>query len=450
MSTSEKPASLVADLRRLVAETQAEKRIPSVSAAVARDGNTIWSDAIGLADVEDERSATPDDQYRIGSITKTFTAAAIMILRDEGALELGAPLSAYVEDVPHAPSVRTLLSHASGLQREVPGEDYWETLALPDREEMLSHLASAEQVLEPGTHWHYSNLAFVLLGEIVRAVSGAPYERFVEERLLRPLDLTRTTWESEEPSARPYFTEPYADRVRREADWPESVFRAAGELWSTTGDLLRWGSFLSDPDPEILEPKTVEEMHRVQIVSDHERWTSAWGLGVGLNRVGDRILGGHGGGMPGFVTRLAYSRKEKVVAAALANGYADMDELAVSLATTAADALPAEPDAWRPGAPPPDEVAGLLGRWWSEGEETIFSWSDDKLEARVADAPARKEPSVFEQVGPDVFRTTGGRERGEILRVVRDEDGVPVKLYWASYPFLRTPEVFGARAADAR
>ena len=448
MAASETPASLVADLRRLVATTQSEKRVPSVSAAVAFDGETIWADAIGLADVEEEREATPDDQYRIGSITKTFTATAIMILRDEGEVELDAPLGAYLDDVPHAPSIRRLLSHASGLQREVPGDHYWETLALPTREEMLSDLASAEQVLEPATHWHYSNLAFVLLGEIVSAVSGTPYERFVEERLLEPLALTRTTWESAEPAARPYFTEPYADGVRREADWPESVFRAAGELWSTTGDLLRWGSFMCDPDPDILRPETVDEMHRVQIMSDHERWAIAWGLGIGLNRDGERVFGGHGGGMPGFITRLAYTRKEKIVAAALANGYADMDELALSLATKAAGAFPAEPEEWRPGAPPPDEIAGLLGRWWSEGEETIFSWRRGKLEARVVDAPARKEPSVFEQIEPDLFRTASGRERGEILRVVRDEEGIPVKLYWASYPFLRTPEVFGAHAPE--
>ena len=450
MAAFETPASLVADLRRLVATTQAEQRVPSVSAGVSRQGETIWAAAVGLADVDEAREASSDDQYRIGSITKTFTATAIMILRDEGAVELDSPLSAYLDDVPHAPTLRRLLSHASGLQREVPGDEYWETLALPGRDEMLSHLASAEQVLDPGAHWHYSNLAFVLLGEVVATVSGLPYERFVDERLLRRLGLRRTTWESEEPVARPYFTEPYADGVRREADWPDSVFRAAGELWSTTGDLLRWGSFLCDPDSEILRSETVDEMHRVQVMADHERWTVGWGLGIGLNRSGERVFGGHGGGMPGFVTRLAYSRKEKIVAAALANGYPDMDALAVSLAAKAADAFPAEPEEWRPGAPPPDEIAGLLGRWWSEGDETILSYRRGKLEARRVDDPPDKEPSVFEEIEPDVYRTASGRERGEILRVTRDEAGVPVKLHWASYPFLRTPEVFGARAAETR
>ena len=449
MPGSETPASLLADLGRLVASAQAEKRVPSVSAAVARDGATIWSDAIGLADVEEVREATPDDQYRIGSVTKTFTAAAIMRLRDEGALGLDDPLTAYLPDAPHAPTLRRLLSHAAGLQREVPGE-YWEDLRFPDREQMLAELADAEQVLDAAAHWHYSNLAFVLLGEVVTAASRTPYERYVEERFFGPLALTRTTWDAVEPVASGYFTEPYLDGVRREPDWPESVFRAAGELWSTTGDLLRWGSFMCDPEPDVLRPETVEEMHRVQIMVDNDRWKGAWGLGVALYRERERIFGGHSGGMPGFVTGLAYARKEKIVAVALANAYADMPELALKLGTKAADALPADPEPWLPQPPPPDEIATLLGRWWSEGEESIFSWRRGRLEARRPDDPPETEPSVFDQVEPDLFRTATGRERGEILRVVRDEEGVPVKLFWASYPFLRTPEVFGARAAEPR
>ncbi|MBW3592937.1 MAG: hypothetical protein KY396_04510, partial [Actinobacteria bacterium] len=111
-----------------------------------------------------------------------------------------------------------------------------------------------------------------------------------------------------------------------------------------------------------------------------------------------------------------------------------------------ADAFPVEPDRWRPQEPPPDEIAGLLGRWWSEAEESIFSWRRGRLEARRALDARETEPCVFESVGYELFRTVSGRERGELLRVVRDDDGVPIKLFWASYPFLRTPEVFGARA----
>ena len=438
------PDTLAGELRRLVRTAQSEKRVPSVSAAVARAGEVVWTDAVGLADVAEAREATPDTQYRIGSITKTFTAAAVMRLRDDGALELDDPLGKHLPDTPLAgPTLRRLLAHAAGIQREVPG-DYWESLALPSRDEMLATLAEAEEVLTPGAHWHYSNLAFVLLGEVVGAVSGTSYEHFVEETFFGPLGLDRTTWAADEFAARPYFTEPYADSVTREADFPESVFRAAGELWSTTGDLCRWGSFLCDPDPGILAPGTVEEMHAVQIMVDNERWTSGWGLGVSLNRQGERVFGGHAGGMPGFLAGLAYARKEKVVAAALANGYADAHQLALELAAKAAEAFPPEAEAWSPEDPPPAELAALLGRWWSEGSESVITYRHGRLEARRVDDPPDKEPSVFEELAPDLYRTVSGRERGELLRVVRDESGAAVKLYWASYPFTRTPEPFGA------
>lgn len=439
------PESLGGELRRRVREAQSEKRLPSVSAAVAREGEVIWTDAVGLAAVDEGRETTPDTQYRVGSITKTFTAAAIMRLRDEGALALEDPLAHHLPESPHAPTLRRLLSHASGLQREAPG-DYWETLELPTRDEMIRGLGAAEQVLAPGAAWHYSNLAFAALGEVVARKTGMPYERVVQERFLEPLGLRRTSWSAEEPAARGYLVEPYSDAVRPEPDLSLSGLAAAGDLWSTPRDLVMWGSFLADPDEEVLRPETVDEMHTIQVMVDPDGWTSGWGLGVSLHRDGDRIVGGHGGGMPGFLSGLAYLRKEKVAAAAVANGYADMLELAIKLVGVAADAFPAEPEEWRPDEAPPPEIAALLGRWWSEGEETILSYRNGRLEAVSATRPG-KEPSVFEQEGADLFRTVSGRERGELLRVVRDESGDVVKLYWATYPFLRTPEVFGRPVA---
>ena len=93
--------------------------------------------------------------------------------------------------------------------------------------------------------------------------------------------------------------------------------------------------------------------------------------------------------------------------------------------------------------PPPDELIGLLGRWWSEGTEYVFSWRRGRLEAALA-APARAvEPTFFEPDGDDRWRARSGLERGELLRVVRDDDGTPTKLYWATYPFTRSPRTFG-------
>src|SRR5436190_21539234 len=110
------PEMLTAELERLVLKDQRGKRLPSLAAAVVRDGELVWEGAVGAADVRDAREATPDTQYRIGSITKTFTAAAVLQLRDAGKLDLEDALGLHVEGAAHAPTLRRLLSHTSGLQ----------------------------------------------------------------------------------------------------------------------------------------------------------------------------------------------------------------------------------------------------------------------------------------------------------------------------------------------
>src|SRR5579871_3104497 len=136
-----------------------------------RDDELIWERAVGAADVEGEVDATPDTQYRVGSITKTFTAAAIMQLRDAGKLDLEDTLDKHVEGAAYTPSIRRLLSHASGLQRETH-DSSWLTLRFASPEELLETLSEAELVLPPGARFHYSNLAFALLGIVIERVSG--------------------------------------------------------------------------------------------------------------------------------------------------------------------------------------------------------------------------------------------------------------------------------------
>jgi hypothetical protein len=168
------------ELDRIVAAAQAERRLPSVSAAVFHRGEIVWSRAIGLADVGRGGAATSDHAYRIGSITKTFTAAAIMQLRDAGKLDLEDTLDRHVEGAAHTPSIRRLLSHASGLQRETQ-DDSWLTLRFAPPDELLETLAQAELVLPSGARFHYSNLAFALLGIVVERASGVPYQDYVRE-----------------------------------------------------------------------------------------------------------------------------------------------------------------------------------------------------------------------------------------------------------------------------
>ena len=432
------------EFERLLRREQAERRLPSLSAAVGRDGEVVWEQAVGLADVEDGRDATPDDQYMVGSITKTFTAAAVMQLVEAGEVDLDDPLERHLPGAAHGGTrIGRMLSHLSGLQRE-PGE-VWEALDFPDREQLVARLAEAEQVLGPGERWHYSNLAFALLGEVVARRSGLEYERYVEERLLGPVGLRRTTWTPVEPAARGYYVEPYGDGVRREPRVEKRAFAAAGALWSTPSDLCRWAAFLAEPDEAVLSRASVEAMRELQVMSEPERWSVGYGRGLQLVREGDRVYAGHGGATIGFRAGMLFAPKERIAAAALTNAEMGMElDVALMLIQEAVESLPPAQEPWRPGEPPPPEVAGLLGPWWSEAEQFVFRFVGGRLEARPARLPEWREPSVLVPDGPDRYRVASGPERGELMRVVRDDDGTPVKLYLATYPFTREPRTFGA------
>lgn len=436
---SEISERLTARLERLVRSAQREKRMPSVAAAVLRDGELIWETAVGAADVQAGLETTPDTQYRIGSITKTFTAAAIMQLRDAGRLDLEDTLDRHVEGAAHTPTIRRLLSHASGLQRETQ-DDSWLTLRFAQPDELLETLAQAELVLPSGARFHYSNLAFALLGIVVERVSGLPYQDYVRERLFAPVGLTRVSFEPEPPAAQGYLAQPYADGVWDTIGVETGAWASAGQLWGTAGDICRWGAFLADPDESVLASSSAEEMRTVQAIADHERWLAGYGLGLGLSRDGDRILAGHGGSMPGFIATLAFSAKEKVAAAALTNeSEADLSELGTALVGTTVDEWPVAPETWRVGEPPPDDVVPLLGIWFMEAARLVLRWRDGKLEARFDGTPDWRSPSVYERETDDRWRTVSGPEQGEALRIVREPDGSVARMVWAGYPVTREP-----------
>jgi CubicO group peptidase (beta-lactamase class C family) len=438
------PESLTTELERIVRAAQSEKRLPSVSAAAVHDGEVVWTQAVGLADTDSGEEATSDHQYRIASITKTVTAVGLMQLRDDGRLELDDTLDRHLPEAAHRPTLRALLAHLSGIQREVPGE-VWETLEMPTREELLPLLAESERVLPAAAQWHYSNLAFALLGEVVARVSGQPADRYLDERVLGPLGMTRTTWTAQSPAAIGYLVDPYADVPREEAVIEGRAVAPAAELWSTASDLCRWAAFIADPDPAMLAPETMEEMRTFQSMVDLNKWRLGYGLGFALYRVDDRVFTGHDGAHAGFLAHVSALPDAKTGAAVLTNSGAGVpiSDLGVRLSNAAADAYPPVPEEWRPGEGAPKELEGVLGRWWSEGHELVLSFRDGKLEALFPDARLDLGRSVFEQEAHDVFRVTRGYERGELLRIVRDEAGQPVKLYFATYPVTRSPKTFG-------
>lgn len=423
-------------LSRILRAGQAEHRVPSLSAAVYRGGEVVWSEAVGVADAAGA-APSPDTQYRIGSISKTFTAAAVMLLLDEGKLGLDDPLSAHIPDAHHgAPTIRRLLAHSSGIQREPPGE-VWETLEFPRGQELIERLRDAELVLGPGEHFHYSNLAYALLGEVVARAAGKPFTDFVDERLIGPLGLSRTTWRSEPPAAVGYYVHPFARTLEAEPTLEGDGAEAVGSLWSTPSDLCRWAMHLA----------TLEAMHRVQVMNDPDGWAVGHGLGLQLVRSGDRVFFGHGGAMPGFLAMLLGRRKEGIGAAVLTNAStpgAVVEKVCLELAEKALELHEAIPEPWLAEAAPPPEIAELLGTWWEEGTPFVFWWEGGSLRARPEESEIERHVSVFAADGPDRFRVAEGRERGELLRIVRAGDGSIEKLYWATYPVTRQPTAFGS------
>jgi CubicO group peptidase (beta-lactamase class C family) len=420
------PERLAAELERLVAREQRDKRLPSITAAVLRDGETVWETTVG-------DGATPDTQYRLGSITKTFTAAAIMQLRDAGKLDLEDRLDVHVEGAVHAPTIRRLLSHTSGLQRETH-DDAWLNQKFASVPELLETLDRAEIVLPPGARFHYSNLAFALLGIVVERVSGVVYRDHVEQRLLQPVGLTRTSFDPDAGAAKGYLVKPYVEGVWHEAPVETGAWIAAGQMWGTVRDLCRWAAFLADPDEAILAKRSAEEMRTVQSIADHTRWTQGYGLGLSLSRDGDRIVAGHGGSMPGFIAFVGVSPTDKVGAAVLTNSStARVEQLGLKLIATTVDQWPVPPEPWRVEEPPSAEIERLLGIWYMEGDQVVFRWRGGKLEAQFTDAPDWSPPAVFEQGADGRWRVVSGWEQGEVLRI---EDQ---RLVLSGYPVTREP-----------
>ncbi|MDQ3029369.1 MAG: beta-lactamase family protein, partial [Actinomycetota bacterium] len=272
-----------------------------------------------------------------------------------------------------------------------------------------------------------------------------PWAESLKARILEPLGMSRTTLGLEAPHASGYYVPPYSDVPVREPVLDISAMASAGGLASTAHDLAAWASFLASPTDEVLSPDTVEEMCQPQIMADLDRWQLAWGLGLMLLRVDDRILVGHTGGMPGYITGMFVHRATGTGGLALMNATAAPDPaaFAADLAAYVLDHEPAEPVVWRPGTVVPPELQGVLGRWFSEGQPFTFSVRDGLLEARGETAPGHKPPSVFVKLSEDLYRTESGRETGELLRITRDEHGLVAKMNWATYLFTREPFAFG-------
>ncbi|HEV8530357.1 MAG TPA: serine hydrolase domain-containing protein, partial [Methylomirabilota bacterium] len=307
--------------------------LPSIAVALVHDQQLLWARAFGQADVERGIPATPATVYRVGSVTKLFTATAVMQLRDAGALRLDDPVAQHLpwfkiaRERDHEGvelTVRQLLSHTSGLPREA-AFPYWETMDFPSIAEVRDGLTRQSSALAPESQWKYSNLAVALAGEIVASVSGVPYARYIERRILEPLGMRSTLVDGMLPDdprlARGYSRRfPRAPRERREVGDIGGLI-AAGNLASTVEDLARFAMLhfrtTGGAEDSVLAGTTLKEMQRMHWLEPG--WQAGWGLGFRIYREEGRTCIGHGGLVPGHAAEVRLLPSEKIAIIVLSN-----------------------------------------------------------------------------------------------------------------------------------
>ena len=299
-----------------------------------------WTRAAGTLSRGQGRAVTPDDQFRVASITKTFVAVVIVQLVAEGRLGLDDPLARYLPQFPRADRItlRHLLNHTSGVpdygqvegfarQRFTERDRTWSVT------EVLNLAAQREPEFDPGASYAYSNTDYVLLGEVIRVATDSTWPVQVRRRILDPLNLTRTYVAGAEPGPRVvpgYFdadNDGAQENVETTATWPalDSTEGAAGAVVSTADDLVTFADALFHGrllDAAMLAAMTEENSH-------HPR-NSGYGLGLEIERRDYRTTTwGHGGFLPGFRSALRYLPESDVIVVALVNdSLADASDLA--------------------------------------------------------------------------------------------------------------------------
>ena len=295
--------------------------VPSASIAIVQDGKIAYVQAYGAAKLDPHTPAKPQMRYSIGSISKQFTAAAILLLAEEGKLSLDDPVSKYVPGLTDGDqiTIRQLLSHTSGYQDFWP-QDYVPPLMLKPitAEQIMDRWAKIPLDFPPGTKWQYSNTNYVIAGVIVEKVSGMPLLQFLSQRVFTPLNMSSVadTNLNKLPPTDPtgyfkYALGPSHPAPKEGKGW---MF-AAGELAMTAEDLAKWD--IAMINQSLLKPASYREMETEVLLKDGVG--TNYGLGVFVrNTNGHRVLE-HGGEVSGFVAENIVMPDDKIAIVVLTN-----------------------------------------------------------------------------------------------------------------------------------
>lgn len=443
-------------------------KIPGVAWGVIRDGDLVHTGGAGTIRDGEERPPDADTVYRIASMTKSFTAATILSLRDEGRLRLDDEVATHVPslagwrhpsaDAP-AITIRHLLTMSAGMPTDDPWGDRQQGLPL---DAFAGLLAAGPTFAWPtGTQFDYSNLGYGILGRVVSAASGREYKDAVRERFLAPLGMADSAYEEDEVDAgrlaHGYIRR--EDALVREGTDPYGALASMGGLYSTVRDLARWVAFhldafpaRSDPDGGPLRRSSRREMAQIQRAVQAERDAhpahetppaESAGYGFGLFLVSRTDVGltvGHGGGYPGYGTMMTWHPSSGVGIVSAGNlRYAPLHELTRNLLIdlVRADDLPRRTIRLTPAAERHREtVMALLEHWDDATADAAFAMNMDLDEPR--DARRATVAKAVEQVGAplrlDATRTEASISAAHRRWWLRGERG------WLQLALLVSPE----------
>lgn len=423
-----------------VAMDQVDRRLPSLVTGIVRDGKLVHFSGVGSTNGRAGGPAvTADTQYRMGSITKTFVAVEVMRLRDEGLLSLDDTYELHVPGTGIGQAtIAGLLSHSAGVQAETDGT-WWERAPGGGFDELGPNVT---QKIRAGSAYHYSNVGYGALGELVARKRGASWDRVIQDSILDPLEMNRTTTRPSGYAAQGLAVHPYAPVLLAEPEHDAGAMAPAGQLWSTVSDLSRWAAFIAGDTAGVLKPETLEEMFAVHATNDvaGAKWSSGHGLGWQLFNIDGTLYAGHSGSMPGFVayvltaTNTAHAGDGLVV---LCNSTTGMSPgFLTDMLSTLQTHEPAMPKPWH-AATVDSEVLELAGEWfWGPSAWPLVATGGTSFTLGV---PKGNRTSRFDRVAPDTYVGRDLYYKGETLRVVRAADGSVSHIDLASFRFTRTP-----------
>src|SRR5712691_447746 len=286
------------------------------SVLVARGNDVLFSKGYGSANLEWDIPDSPSTKFRLGSVTKQFTAASILLLEERGKLRVEDPVKKYLPDAPASWDKITIfhvLTHTAGIPNFTSFLYYESSEPFPTTaEKLVGRFRDKPLDFEPGEKWSYSNSGYVLLGYLIEKFSGESYEGFLQENIFTPLGMTDSGYDSNSAiiahRASGYGRGP-SGTVTNAGFIHMSVPNAAGALYSTTEDLLRWEQGLFGG--KLLSAASLQKMTTA--------FKSDYAFGVQVHTVNGRKVIDHDGGIEGFNTRLAYYPQDKLTVVVLGN-----------------------------------------------------------------------------------------------------------------------------------